>query len=295
MGSQSRESFLTIKTFGGLSIRLDDGKDKIVLSDLASALLVTLASERRAVPKSRLLEILAPAQPSREAACRLARCIDEISGSLPKYLDVDRQHISLNPLKPLLFDRNEIDFQVSQVQEHLQLDGQLSRSLTFSLERVLTWYAGPFLSGFYLESAPRFNEWVSLERTRLELLAHDGYEILASLFADLGETERSIFFTQQVISLQPRTETAYQRLMQLLINVGRRSEALSVYQTCVEILGSQFGRQPHDKTQALYEAIRDDQPLPNKSSRFYFPPLVSSQSTAPPISLFNSSSTGEAV
>lgn len=295
MGSQIRESFLTIKTFGGLSIRLDEGEMSLPLSDLASALLVTLASERRAVPKARLLEILTPRRPRFEANEALADCVAEIEAILPKYLDVDRHHIALNPLKPLLFDRNEIDFQVSQVQEHLQLDGQLSRSLTFSLERVLTWYEGPFLSGFYLESSPHFNEWVSLERTRLELLAHDGYEILASLFADLGETERSIFFTKQVISLQPRTEVAYQRLMQLLINAGRRGEALSVYQKCLDILSTQFGRQPNDKTQALYEAIRDDQPLPNKGSRFYFPPLESRQPTSPPISLVNPSSSSEVI
>jgi DNA-binding SARP family transcriptional activator len=43
---------------------------------------------------------------------------------------------------------------------------------------------------------------------------------------------------------------------------GHRAEALVAYQRCHKMLSTQLGIDPTPKTQALYQAVRDNQPLP---------------------------------
>ncbi len=93
-----------------------------------------------------------------------------------------------------------------------------------ALERVMSACSGPFLDGFAV-GEPSFDEWVALERARLQELVVSGLEKLAALQADAGQFDRAIQTTLHSLRLEPLDERAHRTLMRLYATHGRGAEA----------------------------------------------------------------------
>jgi DNA-binding SARP family transcriptional activator len=63
---------------------------------------------------------------------------------------------------------------------------------------------------------------------------------------------------RSVIEVEPVAEIFYRRLMSSYAQLGRRTEALAVYQRCRQSLLTRLGVSPVQETQNLYHTLVDD-------------------------------------
>jgi DNA-binding SARP family transcriptional activator len=57
-------------------------------------------------------------------------------------------------------------------------------------------------------------------------------------------------------------EELYRRLMRCHAALGRRAEALAVYERCRKMLATVLGIEPTPETEILHRALLDNRPLP---------------------------------
>ncbi|MGE5377604.1 MAG: ATP-binding protein [Bacteroidota bacterium] len=133
---------------------------------------------------------------------------------------------------------------------------------------------GPFLDGFSLPDCPAFDEWLFLERERLQQQITTALEQLAALqerAGQLPEAERSI---RRVLELDPLSESAYRQLMRVLARADRRGAALDVYEACRRVLATELGLAPTVETVRLAEQIRGLAPFESRSAHAALPPVL---------------------
>ena len=113
------------------------------------------------------------------------------------------------------------------------------------------------MAGFYLPNAPRFNDWLAVERERLLQFAIRGFRQLAAWQEKHGVISAGVLTAQRWVSCDPLDETAQQQLMRLLVMDGRAAEALQAYENCRLLLEAELAVPPDPATTALYQAIQD--------------------------------------
>lgn len=115
-------------------------------------------------------------------------------------------------------------------------------------------YTGELLAGFACNSAG-FENWLQIERERYKKLA---------LFAMEKRTEEQISSLDLIgaqetahlqLSIEPVREEAHRQLMLALAKSGDRTGALAQFDKCFEVLEKEFGVEPSEETDALYEKI----------------------------------------
>jgi DNA-binding SARP family transcriptional activator len=77
-----------------------------------------------------------------------------------------------------------------------------------------------------------------------------------------GRHEKALRMLDRGLEADPLAEELYCCLMRCHAALGHRAEALAAYQHCHKMLSTQLGIDPTPKTQAIYQAVRDNQPLP---------------------------------
>jgi DNA-binding SARP family transcriptional activator len=122
-----------------------------------------------------------------------------------------------------------------------------SRDL-MDLKQALRIYQGPFLDG---ESMP----WVLTYRDRLRGRYLATVEHLGTLFENAGDWPAAAEIYEQAVEAEPVAETPYRGLINSYLQLGRRAEALTVYQRCDRSLQSLLGIKPSCEIQALYQVI----------------------------------------
>ena len=125
------------------------------------------------------------------------------------------------------------------------------------LAQGLDLYNGEFMAGFYLPQAPRFNDWLAVERERLLQIAIRGFRHLAAWQEKQGAAGAGVLTAQRWVNCDPFDETAQQQLMRLLVMDGRAAEAVQAYEKCRLLLEAELAVPPEPATTALYQAIRD--------------------------------------
>ncbi len=101
----------------------------------------------------------------------------------------------------------------------------------------------------------RYEDWSSVERERLQVLALNLMTALAGLLLEQNPLE-SIRLTQRVLAIDPVWEDAYRIQMRAYMAQGNRPLAIRTYRRCVKVLEDELGIGPLPETQALYEQIR---------------------------------------
>jgi DNA-binding SARP family transcriptional activator/predicted ATPase len=109
-------------------------------------------------------------------------------------------------------------------------------------------YRGELLPGFY-------EEWVVLERDRLESAYHQKMNLLMERLIQAEEWDNAIEWSEQWIKLGHAPEPAFRALMHAHANTGDLSMVTTTYQRCVESLNRELNLEPSPETQQLYERI----------------------------------------
>ena len=124
------------------------------------------------------------------------------------------------------------------------------KSAIHCYQQALALYKGDYLP------QRRYEDWSSVERERLQVLALGMMTTLANLLLESSPLE-SIRLTQRVLTIDPVWEDAYRIQMQAYLSQGNRPLALRTYQQCVAVLGEELGLAPLPETQQLMEQIKD--------------------------------------
>jgi DNA-binding SARP family transcriptional activator/TolB-like protein len=116
-------------------------------------------------------------------------------------------------------------------------------------------FTGDFLAGHHIEEEG-FDEWVSGQRTRLQLAAAH----LCATFADrpdlVEDPHDAIAAVEQLVALDPLREDFQRLAIALYAHHHGRHEALSRGAGFVELLQRELGVGPEKETRAMLEALR---------------------------------------
>ncbi len=118
------------------------------------------------------------------------------------------------------------------------------------MKEAVTLYGGDFLP------EERKNEWT---RTRRESLLRSWVGLLlelADLYTERDALNNAIDPLDRLLSIDPTNEAAVQRLIKLLMQLGRRGEALRAYKRLHAVLQQEYHIAPLPETRELYERLR---------------------------------------
>lgn len=116
-------------------------------------------------------------------------------------------------------------------------------------EKAMNIYRGHFLSDE--EEQP----WTVSLREELKSKFIRFIVISGHYYEQEEQWEKAVDYYQKGLEADNLTEEFYQRLMTCYLRLGRRGEAISVYQRCYKTLSSVLGIEPSPETDAIYKRI----------------------------------------
>jgi predicted ATPase/DNA-binding SARP family transcriptional activator len=116
------------------------------------------------------------------------------------------------------------------------------------LTETASLYRGELLPGFY-------DEWVVLERDRLESTYHHKMNLLLERLIKAEAWDEAIKWSEQWIKLGHAPEPAFRYLMLAHTGLGNIGMVNATYQRCVESLNRELSLDPSTETQQIYEHI----------------------------------------
>lgn len=117
-----------------------------------------------------------------------------------------------------------------------------------AIERTISLYRGHFLQGETVS-------WISPVRERLRARFLDPTERLGTLLEKRGEVGEAAQKYLRALGVEPVTEVMCRRMMMTYVRLGRRSEAVGVYQRFSHALHTKLGVSPTPETVSLYHHI----------------------------------------
>jgi DNA-binding SARP family transcriptional activator/tetratricopeptide (TPR) repeat protein len=129
--------------------------------------------------------------------------------------------------------------------------------LSFGYEQRLALYRGEFLSGMSLPDCNEFENWLLVQRETLHRQALAMCEHESNHHEKLGDIDKALKFSLELIALEPWHEESYCRAMRLYALKGQIRAALTIYNSCSQKLKTELGVMPNENTRHLAEKIRD--------------------------------------
>ena len=241
---------LEINLFGSVRLTFPGSPILRFRGQTEVALLIYLAQTRQSHRRDALADLLWDARSSKQALGNLRTTLSRLRQQVGDAVIVTRDSLAFDP---------DILHQVDSVRFEAQLQALTtcrSSEDASQLRAALALYTGAFLAAFSLPSAPRFDDWVRVERERLRRLMQTGYQRLIRYAMEHHDVALGLESARRWIILDPTNEEAYCSLMQAQFLAGDRSAALKTYETCGTVLAKELDVPPSILTKRLAEAIR---------------------------------------
>ncbi len=181
---------LEIRTFGGLSIKLDGEPvaDRATLRE--QALLVYVARIGQSVAQPALAQLLWQEEAPDVALRKLRRALSSLREQIGECFVITADAVRLDHEVDLWLDahRLEAGLRAGQAEEALRL------------------YKGPFLEGFDVQGAVAFADWVTQERQRLHRTVVDALQTLVARQLTDGKLKSGIAHAEWLVNLEPSLE-----------------------------------------------------------------------------------------
>ncbi len=117
-------------------------------------------------------------------------------------------------------------------------------------------YRGDLLPGFYVDDAPEFEHWLSVQRLRLRQMAARAWWEVSDLALHKGNFSDASRAARQAVDLDPFDETALHRLIKRLDGLGDRAGALSAFDHFARRLKDEYAADPSPETIELVQRVR---------------------------------------
>ncbi|MBM4467470.1 MAG: hypothetical protein FJ014_18255 [Chloroflexi bacterium] len=257
---------LSIYLLGPFRVTLDGEPVISFKYDHVRALLAYLAVEAdRPHRRERLAGLLWPEQPDPLALSNLRYALYHLRQAIgdhqatPPFLLTTRETLQFNTASDHWLDVKAFEQHITDSESANQQIGKSAnrQSAIGNLKSAIELYRGRFMEGFSLRDSPLFEEWLLFKQEHIDRQMWSALHCLAQVHAVRGEYERAEPYARRLLALEPWDEEAHRQLMCLLALSGRRSAALTQYETCRRLLAEELGVEPADETTTLYEQIRD--------------------------------------
>lgn len=220
-----------------------DGADVPGAQRRKLALLAFLALASRPVSRDTLVEMFWGDEAESRARHSLSNALSYLRRVLgPDSIAVRRTEVSLAAGTPIEVDAREL----------------LGAAAARDGERVIALYGGDFLDGVYVPGSESFEQWVTTERSRLELAFTRACDGACMTAARAGDWERCAAVARRWIDTSPLSPEAALHLLNSLraarTPAGRRA-ALAAYQQLSDRLAREYGTAPHARVASLAEQI----------------------------------------
>ncbi|NMB88087.1 MAG: SARP family transcriptional regulator, partial [Chloroflexi bacterium] len=233
------------------------------------ALLAYLALTGESHSRESLAGLLWGQASDANALSGLRKVLAELRNAIGPYLLERDRWVSFNAALPCQIDVLDFERGVSEAPD--QKVEMLDAAKSDALGQAIELYKGDFLAGFYIQRAPAFEDWVTLQRERLRLAALDGLYLLSKAAYRQGDFSASIRSTRRLLELEACHEEAHRQLMSLLALTGQRELALRQYERCRDALAATYDTAPQAETTALYRRIRQAPNPAAGGSDFHLP------------------------
>ena len=252
-----------INTLGSFEITLQEKPLKFTgkVPQKPLALLKSiLARGGRQIPQGQLADDLWPDSSGDAAVSSLKKTLQRLRRLLGMDEAVLLQdgHISINDricwIDIWAFDKLKTDIERRLVQTEKKGAGhsdiEYDNRIIHSGQKLLELYKGGFLSSAVPEPW-LLTMQLKLQSNVLRLLLQIGRYL-----EKIGKSGEAVNWYIHGLGLDNRSEELYQRLMECYNRLGRRAEALIMYEQCVLTLSTAFGVEPSAATTALYKSIK---------------------------------------
>jgi predicted ATPase/DNA-binding SARP family transcriptional activator len=123
-----------------------------------------------------------------------------------------------------------------------------------TLEEQVAAYQGELLPGFY-------DDWITIERERLQAAFESKIEALIVRLSSEKHWPDVIEWAEHWIEFGTVPEPAYRALMLAHARSGHKAKVKETYRRCAEALQREFGVEPAEETQELYQQLMATRPL----------------------------------
>ena len=117
------------------------------------------------------------------------------------------------------------------------------------IEKAIDLYKGPFLADEIEQS------WMISPRERLRSRLIRGLTWLGHYWQDQKEWEKASKPYQHGLEIDDVAEEFYQQLMICYRELGRKAEAISLYERCRKTLSTILGVDPSAKTEGIFKSL----------------------------------------
>lgn len=250
---------LRLRLLGPPEILIDDQVIKVTRRK-SRAVVYYLAAQNRQLRRETLLAMFWPDKPRPAAQQILRTTLHSLRKSLGTDFLVDGDDLGLS-------SSTQVDLKVFET--------QLAASPTnpAQLAAPLALYRGEFLEGFFLPDSPAFDDWLLLERERLQRLAVRGLTALSQLYERTGNYASALDSLERALAFDPLQEDIQRENIRLLYLSGDRPAAIRRYDQLRKLLDEEMGVPPMVETRALYDAIINDKlEIPGKPGKSQIDP-----------------------
>lgn len=243
------------RVFGVLDVQTPDDEFTISAEKPRRLLSVLLLRANCWVPDSDLIEVVWPAGSPTSAAGNMKTYVSQLRQTLGR-LDQRTDRIERKSgAYRLAIDRAELDtllFEDRMAHGHAALTGGETGKAIDRLQSALhLWRGNPYQS-LDVEEA-RF------EAARLTEMRWTAKQTLADAYVRAGRNTEAVPLLRSMNVENPLCEHTWLLLMQALGNLGRRAEALEVYQTARHTLVEQLGVEPGTGLRDMQRRILQDE------------------------------------
>ena len=223
---------------GGLRCYVDGVQTDSSAQKLRLAILTYLAVERHA-PRESLAALFWPERDEERARHALAQTIYELRRSFGEGW--------LKPQPDPLEATDRLTIDVLEFEQHIERG---------DLEQAFALYNGEFLHGFHIKGSNEFESWVDGKRRELKRLHHRACRDHLKVLLETRRYDDAIAHVHHWIDVDPLDDEANHALLDLLVNTGRRAEAMTHYRDYADELKKQLDVQPLEQTQQLMATLQ---------------------------------------
>jgi DNA-binding SARP family transcriptional activator len=232
---------LQCNLLGSLSIQTDGAPSELLKSPKGCALVAYLIATGQGAKREFLADLLWDASSNAQALRNLRALLVRIRDLIPE-LRITRTNLVFQPLPQTSVDlltlRAVLDRDPAQVAEP-------------ELDAALQLYRGDLMENFYLEGAPRFEEWLAVERERLRQQVQAACQRLCRTYLEKEQWASALALAQRWVAFDPLNEEALRASMQVLTSQGEPGAGLRHYEAFRQRLWDELAVEPDPLTSTL--------------------------------------------